>query len=574
VNDAPVLTGLESVSVEEDGSIVLPFGVSDEETRPGFITVTAVSFNTDVIPNEGILVGGAATERTLTVTPTANASGEVPIRVTARDQDGRNARANITVTVEAVNDAPVVHRVLPWTVEQDNSLVVPFGVTDVDSPLDALTVTSLSFNTDLIPADGLVLNDPVAADAYSATLSGENQNPAVETDGSGEAIVIASEDSVFVSIDYGSLGSALTAAHIHGPAGDGENAGVLLDLMPATGSTEGIIRGNFSASAELIEALSAGQAYVNLHTENAGSGELRANLAAVEGQDYLYTISVTPAAGSVGSANVRVQVRDEGRTFRRNFTVNVTEPSGPKVAIIDEADIPSDPGSGLDGKYWQRPVGSIGSLAGDGLSIIRSVPPTATFTSTVVDYSGNDLTPVGEWLGDDGASLEGASADNNLDDGLFFMSGFIKAPAGTFRFRSESDDGSIVWISGQKVIDNDGSHGSPGPSPDGEYTFPASGLYPIEIAYFNGDWTNDAGDHGGANILLLTDLPAGDVEQQQDGLRPVGGGDTYTAEDIGVGSVVPAGEITQAEGEMGTGLSGEYFVSPPDSVDNLQDFGA
>ena len=61
VNDAPVLTGLESVSVEEDGSIVLPFGVSDEETRPGFITVTAVSFNTDVIPNEGIL--GGATER-------------------------------------------------------------------------------------------------------------------------------------------------------------------------------------------------------------------------------------------------------------------------------------------------------------------------------------------------------------------------------------------------------------------------------------------------------------------------------------------------------------------------------
>ena len=34
---------------------------------------------------------------------------------------------------------------------------------------------------------------------------------------------------------------------------------------------------------------------------------------------------------------------------------------------------------------------------------------------------------------------------------------------------------------------------------------PAAGLYPIEVAWFNGNWTNDAGDHGGANIDLTMD---------------------------------------------------------------------
>ena len=34
----------------------------------------------------------------------------------------------------------------------------------------------------------------------------------------------------------------------------------------------------------------------------------------------------------------------------------------------------------------------------------------------------------------------------------------------------------------------------------GTINFPAAGYYPVDIRYFNGDWTNDAGEHGGANL--------------------------------------------------------------------------
>ena len=54
----------------------------------------------------------------------------------------------------------------------------------------------------------------------------------------------------------------------------------------------------------------------------------------------------------------------------------------------------------------------------------------------------------------------------------------------------------------QVVVDNDGGHGAPGPNPDGSAFFTKPGLYPIEVAWFNGNWTNDSGDHGGANIDL------------------------------------------------------------------------
>ena len=74
--------------------------------------------------------------------------------------------------------------------------------------------------------------------------------------------------------------------------------------------------------------------------------------------------------------------------------------------------------------------------------------------------------------------------------------------AGVHDFRSSSDDGSVIRIGNQVVVDNDCGHGAPGPNPDGSAFFTKPGLYPIEVAWFNGNWTNDSGDHGGANIDL------------------------------------------------------------------------
>ena len=52
--------------------------------------------------------------------------------------------------------------------------------------------------------------------------------------------------------------------------------------------------------------------------------------------------------------------------------------------------------------------------------------------------------------------------DGNMDDGLLSLTGFIRIDIpGDYDIRSESDDGSIIWIAGERVVDNDGSHGSP-----------------------------------------------------------------------------------------------------------------
>ncbi|MEM7385415.1 MAG: LamG-like jellyroll fold domain-containing protein, partial [Verrucomicrobiota bacterium] len=174
---------------------------------------------------------------------------------------------------------------------------------------------------------------------------------------------------------------------------------------------------------------------------------------------------------------------------------------------------------GLAGYYWNLGIKEIPTSGepmhreGDGPdgadtsnsgwadnNVFNSRGITGSFEAKTFQYEGNDLTPIGEWLGEDAASYDGS--DGNLDDGLFRMVGYVyAAEAGekTITFDNGSDDGLVVYIGDEAVVENDNGHGEGDPV-SGTYNFPAQGYYPIDIRYFNGDWTNDAGDHGGANL--------------------------------------------------------------------------
>ncbi|MEM7383350.1 MAG: sugar-binding protein [Verrucomicrobiota bacterium] len=182
--------------------------------------------------------------------------------------------------------------------------------------------------------------------------------------------------------------------------------------------------------------------------------------------------------------------------------------------------------SGLSGYYWNvgvkevpttgepmhregdGPDGADTSNSGWADNNVFNRPITGSFDATTFEYAGNDLTPIGEWLGADAASYEGA--DGNLDDGVFRFVGYVYAAEPgprTIDFNAGSDDGAVVYIGDEAIVENDNGHGE-GDAVSGTYDFPAQGFYPIDIRYFNGDWTNDAGDHGGANFRnnTLADL--------------------------------------------------------------------
>ena len=73
---------------------------------------------------------------------------------------------------------------------------------------------------------------------------------------------------------YTGLTGPATAAHFHGPAETGKNAGVAVPIAPATSPLEGSATLTDAQAADLM----AGKWYVNVHTAANKGGEIRGQL--------------------------------------------------------------------------------------------------------------------------------------------------------------------------------------------------------------------------------------------------------------------------------------------------------
>jgi hypothetical protein len=114
--------------------------------------------------------------------------------------------------------------------------------------------------------------------AYKAELKGSQEVPANDSNGTGTAAVTydTATKTLKWAVTYSGLSGPATAAHIHGPAEPGKNAGVLVPFPKPDSPIEG--------SATLTDAqaadLAAGKLYVNVHTAANKGGEIRGQLTA------------------------------------------------------------------------------------------------------------------------------------------------------------------------------------------------------------------------------------------------------------------------------------------------------
>ena len=112
---------------------------------------------------------------------------------------------------------------------------------------------------------------------FDATLSGAQEVPPTTTAGSGQANVRYNPATTMLSwsVTHTGLSGPVTAAHIHGPAGPGQNAGV---VIPFTNVGAATIAGEARLTPEQLGQLTSGQWYVNLHTAANPGGEIRGQL--------------------------------------------------------------------------------------------------------------------------------------------------------------------------------------------------------------------------------------------------------------------------------------------------------
>jgi hypothetical protein len=116
---------------------------------------------------------------------------------------------------------------------------------------------------------------------YRATMTGKQEVPPTTSTGSGD--VLATLDTATKKLSYtmtymGLTGPA-TAAHFHGPAAAGANAGVAVPIgMPPANPATGTV----TLTDAQIKDLEAGKWYANVHTAANKGGEIRGQMMMVK----------------------------------------------------------------------------------------------------------------------------------------------------------------------------------------------------------------------------------------------------------------------------------------------------
>jgi hypothetical protein len=108
------------------------------------------------------------------------------------------------------------------------------------------------------------------------TLTGAQEVPPVTTGGTGtlDATYDKASHKLAYTVTYSGLSGPATAAHFHGPAAPGANAGVVIPFANPASPIHGEAMLTEAQAADLL----AGRWYVNVHTRAHPGGEIRAQV--------------------------------------------------------------------------------------------------------------------------------------------------------------------------------------------------------------------------------------------------------------------------------------------------------
>lgn len=225
----------------------------------------------------------------------ANTQDVGRVRIQAKLKAGRGDDVDIRISL--ANTLPLSGRVFEgWLVDDESGYRLSLGVfallgnakadlsfrqTMVNfGAYDRVAVTEEALNDGNPNPSGLVIAQTgtggnVDRISIRTVLLGQNEVPATGSSatGVGEFVLNTRDNTLTFDIRITNLSSQETGAHIHGPALPGANAGVLFPLPLGSRKT-----GTWTYDQSVENSILSGQTYVNVHTTNFPSGEIRGQI--------------------------------------------------------------------------------------------------------------------------------------------------------------------------------------------------------------------------------------------------------------------------------------------------------
>lgn len=367
VNTPPTVTTPATQNGTEEtvlGPVTITVG--DNEDAPGALTVVAESSNNSLVTDLNVAVGGSGSNRTITLTPTAQISGQTRITITVTDTGGLDATTFFDANFAGVNDFPQFTTVsIPNQNVAEESVTGPFaiGITDQETPAVNLTVTVSHTNTALFASSGLVLGGSGANRTFTMT-------PLTNAFGHDQITITLSD------------GIASVAMSFHVTVNDVNDTPIMAAIANASGTVGVATVVNFNA-----DDVESGGVLTYTRASTDTSVVPLANIT-FGGSDTNRTASVT--ATSAGTSTLTFRGTDGGGLFaERAFTFTASAPANTPPTI-------SNPGSQTTAEDTPKAVNVTVGDTEDGanpltLLVVSSSNPTLLPSGNIV-FSGAGAT--------------------------------------------------------------------------------------------------------------------------------------------------------------------------------------
>ena len=113
--------------------------------------------------------------------------------------------------------------------------------------------------------------------SFKVGLTGAQQVPSVKTAATGTADLTYDPATRLLTwnVSYTGLSGPATMAHFHGPATEGKNGPLVIWLKEKGAAVESPIKGEATLTPEQAQQFTAGEWYINVHTQANPGGEIR-----------------------------------------------------------------------------------------------------------------------------------------------------------------------------------------------------------------------------------------------------------------------------------------------------------
>jgi len=158
VNDHPnisISTIVPIVIKEGDQIQPVAFTVSDIETPPNQLIAKAVSDNSELLPNDNLVVSGNDSSKQLIISPVEGKTGIANITISVKDEGNFSANEQFTLTVNKKdNTCPTITSIDNIIIDEDTlSDPMDIMIQDNETPVSQIQIDIASSNQALIPVD-------------------------------------------------------------------------------------------------------------------------------------------------------------------------------------------------------------------------------------------------------------------------------------------------------------------------------------------------------------------------------------------------------------------------------------